>query len=421
MNSTLPRSTWTLCAFLITAASTMCRSQEWPRFRGPNGAGQSEVTDIPLSWTPDQCRWRVKLPGLGYSSPVVAGDRVFVTSANEEDGTRFIRCYSAAEGDLLWEKTYASTKYKKHRDCALANATPALDGERVFSTWVTPEQYLVLALDQKTGDELWRRDLGPYKFRHGYGSSPVVHGDMLIVPNDQEGGGKSSIIALDVATGEIRWQVERGAGRTAYAAPCLFTPEDGPAQLVLVSTSHGVSGHDPATGETLWEIELSTKQAVVASPVVVSGLVIASCGSGGVGTRQIAVRPGNPAKGTEAELAYELELNKDRPYVPTPVVNGDLLFVWGDKGVVTCLAGATGNVIWREELGEPFYGSPVLVGDRLYCASRKGTMFVLAAAKEPKQLAKFSLGEESNATPAIANGTMFVRTHSHLMAVGGDG
>ena len=400
-------------------ASSTALCQEWPRFRGPNGAGQSDAEGIPVTWTLEDCRWRVELPGIGYSSPVVNGDRVFITSANEEDGTRFIRCYNASDGKPVWEKTYPATKYRKHRDCALANATPALDGERLFSTWVTPDQYLVLALDQKTGDELWRRDLGAFKFRHGYGSSPMVHDGMLIVPNDQEGGGKSSLVALDVKTGEIRWQVERQSGRTAYATPCILSPKDGPAQLILVSTPHGVSGHDPATGKTHWEIELSTKLAVVASPMIASDSIIASCGTGGEGKRQIAVRPGDPGKGTQPQLAYELELARDRPYVPTPVVNGDLLLVWGDKGVVTCIDAPTGKTLWREELGEPFYGSPVRVGDRLYCISRKGTMFVVSAGREYKQLAKFSLDEPSHATPAIANGTMFVRTHSHLMAVGG--
>lgn len=406
-------------AFLGLSVPAVVHAQEWPRLRGPNGEGRAEATSIPLSWTPADCRWQVELPGIGYSSPVVNGNRVFLTSADEKTGDRYILCYDARTGDTVWERTLPSKPYKKNKDCALASATPALDRQRVFSTWATSDELLVVALDQGSGKEVWRRDLGPCKFIHGYGSSPAVIEGLLVVPNDQEKGGSSSVVALEPVTGETRWQVARESTRAAYSAPCLFAPTGGPAQILLASSAHGVSSHDPKTGKRNWEIEIEPKERVVASPVVASGLVIASAGSGGTGKKQVAVRPGNPATGAKPQLAYELK--GGLPYVPTPVAKDGLLFLIGDRGTAKCVKAPTGEVRWQEQLEGTFYGSPVLVGDRLYCASKEGNMFVLAAKPEFKLLAKFSLGEPSFATPAVANGVMFVRTHSRLMAVGAEG
>jgi len=415
----MTRSSGRFChlAFLLTALwSLTAAAQEWPRFRGPNGAGQSDATTVPLSWRLEECLWRVELPGVGYSSPVVHGERVFVTSANEADGTRTIRCHSATTGELAWEKTYPSATYKKHKDCALASATPALDQERLYTTWVTPQEYLVLALDQATGEEKWRRDLGPFKFMHGYGGSPIVFEGLVIVPDDQEKGGASSLVALAAATGALRWQVDRRTDRAAYSTPCLYQPAGSPAQLIVASSAEGISSLDPATGKVNWQVALTDSERVVFSPVVAGDLILAGCGSGGAGKRLIAVRPGDLAKETPGEEAYEVK--GGLPYVPTPIAHQGLLVLWGDSGVVSCLDAATGEDHWRERVEGTFYGSPVRVGERLYCVSRQGKMVVLAAAKEFKQLAEFDLGEPSFATPAVANGVMFLRTHSHLMAVG---
>jgi len=409
-----------LYALLVTIPLLVPRfadGQEWPRFRGPNGAGQAESRTVPVSWTPAECRWRVTLPGIGYSSPVINGKHVFVTCADEKKGTRFIRCYTLTDGKLVWNKTYPGSTYRKNKDCSYASSTPALDKTRVFTTWATPEEYLVLALDQATGRELWRRDLGPFKFVHGVGASPIVYRDLLIVPDDQERGGTSRLVALDTKTGAVRWQIPRKSSRTAYSTPCLLTSAGGPEQLIVASTPHGISSHNPLTGNEYWEIELDPKQRVVASPVIAAGLIVASAGSGGRGKRQIAVRPGNPKTGAPPTLAYELK--GGLPYVPTPLAANGLLFTWGDQGLVKCVDAATGKLYWQHRLGAAFYGSPVRVGNRLYCASRGGEMFVLAVAKEFRQLARFELGESSFSTPAVAHGMMVIRTRSHLFAVGG--
>lgn len=404
-----------LLCVLLTGCLQPAAGQEWTRFRGPNGSGQSEAATIPVRWTPGDYKWRVKLPGIGYSSPVVWGERIFITSALEEDATQIIRCLKTSDGSLIWKRRFASTTHPKHQFNCYASATPALDAERVYYVFATPQKHTVMALDQAKGRELWRRDLGPFVAEHGFGASPILCDGMLILANEQDGN--SSVVALDAATGEPRWKSPRRTEKAAYATPCTYRPEQGPAQLILNSWAHGISSLDPKSGKLNWDLPVF-RYRVVGSPMVAAGLIFGSCGTGGVGRQMIAVRPGNPETGEEAKVAYEI--TQSLPYVCTPVAYGDLLFAWFDRGVVTCLDAPTGKVHWRERIGGDYFSSPIRVRDRIYNTSRDGEMVVLAASKEYKLLARFSLEERTNATPAVSGGVMYLRTVSHLMAVGGE-
>ena len=239
-------------------------------------------------------------------------------------------------------------------------------------------------------------------------------GDMVILANEQDGN--SSVIALDRATGETRWRSDRRTEKAAYATPCVYQPDTGPAQLIVNSWAHGISSLDPATGKLNWE-QAVFKYRVVGSPAIAGGLVFGACGTGGVGRQMFAVRPGNAATGAEAEVAYELK--GSLPYVCTPVAYGDLLFSWFDRGVVTCLDAPSGKIHWQERVGGNYFSSPVRVADRIYCISREGEVVVLAAKKKFKELSRVDLKERSNSTPAVADGTMYLRTVSHLMSLGG--
>lgn len=387
---------------------------EWPRFRGPNGEGVAEADSIPTQWTPADYRWRVKLPGEGHSSPVVHGDRLFVTAGLPESGARVIRCLRVADGGLIWKQEFASSVHKMHAFNNYAVATPALDGRNVYLTWADPEHYVVVALDQQKGRELWRQDLGPFAAEHGFGASPAVFENLLIVPNDQDG--PSGVVALDCATGGVVWRTPRAGGRAAYSTPCLLGG-DGPPQLLMSSTASGLTSLDPRTGRVLWQLADVFDQRVVGSPMVAAGLVFAACGTGGSGTRLIAVRPGDAEGKRPPEIAYNVK--GSLPYVCTPVAHGPLVFLWYDQGVVTCLEAASGEVVWRERVGGKYFGSPVRVGDRLYCMSREGEMVVLAAERQYRLLARIDLGEPTHATPAVADGVMYLRTLTHLMALGG--
>jgi outer membrane protein assembly factor BamB len=389
-------------------------AQEWTRFRGPNGEGASEASTIPVQWTANDYRWRVELPGLGYSSPVLWGQRLFITAGLEQDATQIIQCRSAADGSLLWERRFLSTTHPKHQYNLYAASTPTVDADRVYLAFATPQKYDVIALDQATGRDAWRRDLGPFAGEHGFGTSPILFEGLLILANEQDA--ESSVVALDAKTGADRWTCPRRTQKTAYATPCIWRPDQGPPQLIADSWAHGVSSIDPRSGKPNWELPVF-RNRVVGSPMIAGGLIFAACGTGGIGRQMVAVRPGNPATGTQPKVAYEL--SGSLPYVCTPVALGNLLFSWFDRGVVTCLDAPTGKIRWRERIGGDYFSSPIRVRDRIYNASRDGEMIVLAAAEQYKLLARFSLGERTHSTPAVANGTMYLRTVSHLMAVGG--
>lgn len=405
--------------FVLVISCGLCGwpayGQQWTRFRGPNGCGNSDATTIPATWTDADYRWRVELAGSGHSSPVVWGDRVYVTAANSGAPARIVQCLRVSDGSEVWRKEFASTAFKQNGFNSYAAMTPPVDQQRLYLTWTTPDSYIVVALDRHNGTEVWRRDLGPFGGEHGSGASPVLFGDLLIVPNDQDG--KSFVIALDCATGETRWKTDRRSQKASYSTPCFFQPPGGKPQLILTSWAYGISSLDPVDGKSNWDLPVFEKRTV-GSPLVADGLIIAGCGEGGGGKRFVAVTPGEPSRGIEPKLAYEFQ--GSLPYVPVPVAYGKLIFLWSDSGVVTCCDLPTGQVRWRERVGGKYFSSPVRVADRLYCPSRDGEMVVLAAAPEYKLLAKVPLGEGSHATPAIADGIMYIRTFSHLMALGGN-
>jgi outer membrane protein assembly factor BamB len=401
------------CALLLLFAQPVA-GQQWNRFRGPNGSGQSDATTVPATWSTKDYHWRVKLPGIGHSSPVIWGNRIYVTSAIEKDATQIIRCLDTSDGGLIWKRQFESTTYKKNLFNSYAAATPAVDQDHVYLSWTTPQEYTLLALDQDNGRLVWRRNLGPYVAQHGSGASPILFEDMVIVPNEQIDN--SSAIAVDRMTGQTRWKTDLPVKIGGYATPCIYRPDDGPPQLILSGSEFGLISLDPRTGQKNWQIEVFPAR-VVGSPVIAAGLIFGNCGEGGGGKRLVAVRPGDPANGNQPELVYDH--TKSMPYVPTPVALGRLLFLFADSGVVTCLDAPTGEIHWQQRIGGNYFGSPVRVGDRIYCISRQGEMVVLAAADKYKLLARINLEEPSHSTPAIADGVMYLRTASHLMAVGG--
>ena len=398
--------------FLAPAAVAGEAEDGWTRYRGPNGQGVGKAEGLPVTWTDGDYLWKVELKGGGHSSPVVWGDRVFITSADQKTATRHIECFKASDGSHLWTKTYAGTPCKQNSLNAYAAPTPALDARRLYLTWATPQQFIVVAVTHD-GKEAWRRDLGPWQSQHGYCGSPVVFEDMVILANDQLG--PSSTVALDAATGAVRWQTKRESGKAAYSVPCIFRPPSGPPQLILTSTANGMTGLDPATGRVLWEVRDAMPERVVSCPVIADGLVFGTCGTGGKGRHVIAVRV--PADGqAKAEVAWTV--TDDAPYVPAGVVKDGLAFLWTENGAVSCIRTATGERVWSERLGGKFYASPILVGDRLYMVSTKGEVIILRAGEAFERLGQADLGEKSQATPAVAGGRMFLRTWSHLMALG---
>jgi outer membrane protein assembly factor BamB len=408
--------TLVLSCLLVEALAVCASGRQWDRFRGPNGSGTDAATTLPVRWTEKDYNWKVALPGVGHSSPVVWGERLFVTSAEEETGKRFVLCLRARDGERLWKRELPGERHGKHQDNSFASATPAVDERRVYISWGTPKEYLVVALDHD-GNEMWRTDLGPYQSGHGFGPSPIVVEDLLVVPNDQNG--RSALLALDRANGKVRWKVPRKS-QASYATPCVCQPRGGPAELIFTSYEHGITSIDPKTGQVNWEVDVFDKRHVetpIASPIVAGDLVLGTCGWLGVRQEIIAVRPQLDGGKLSAREVYRID--RGAPLCPTPLVHGELLFLWSDSGTVTCADVRTGEAHWRERVPGSYYASPVCAGGRLYGVSREGDVIVLAAAKRLQVLGRNSLGEGSHATPALADGRAYFRTFSHLICLGG--
>jgi outer membrane protein assembly factor BamB len=404
-------------AFLlgIVVLSGAAAAQEWTRFRGPNGSGQSEATTIPAAWAENDVLWKATLPGVGNSSPVLWGDRIFLTSADPQNGTRHVQCLSASDGKLIWKQDFPAKTHPIHLQNSLASSTPTVDGDHVYCAWATPEEFTLVALHHD-GTTAWRVNLGPFVSKHGFGTSPILDGDLLIITNDQDAD--SFLIAVDRATGATRWKVPRKVHEeqsASYAAPCLFRPKKGPAELIVCSWAHGITSLEPASGKTIWEAAVLERRPV-GSPIIVDGLILANCGEGSGNNSVVAIRPQEVPSQTP-QLVYKID-KTSAPYVPSLVAKGDLVFLWGDRGVVTCVDAPTGKIHWRERVGGNYSSSPIRVNDHVFCISTDGDVVCLAASDHYEPLGKSSLGEGSRATPAVAGGRMFLRTDSHLVAVG---
>jgi len=403
-----------LFTVVILTTSATLNAQEWARFRGTNGQGIGKGK-FPAEFSAKDYNWKVKLPGIGHSSPVVWSDKIFLLSADTETARRYVLCHSTKTGQQLWKREYKSSPHHLHARSSYASCTPAVDADHVYLAWSTPEKTSLLALDHD-GKDVWELDLGRWVSQHGFGTSPLLYKDMVIISNSQqeqelkEGKtpGKSFVMAFDRATGKERWRTSRKSVRVCYPVPMIMKKEGQPDELICYNTGNGFYSLNPLNGDLNWELAPFAMRTV-ASPIIAGGLILGSTGSGGGGNYLVAIRPND-------KVVYKID--KQAPYVPTPVAKGDIVFVWYDKGIVTCIDAKDGKIHWRERVGGGFSGSPVLVDDKVYCINEAGTVIVLAASTKYKLLAKNDLGEDSRSTPAISDGRMYLRTYSHLISIG---
>ena len=408
------RSKW--CGVCLMAFVILCgaaRGQEWTRFRGPDGTGIGKGKSIPVSFAKTDYLWKVKLAGPGHSSPVLWGDRIFLTCSHGAQEQREVVCLDARSGKMLWSTKMPFTPYRHNRQNSFAASTPAVDAERVYVNWISGEQFVALALDH-AGNTLWRREMGEFKAIHGAGASPIALGGLMIVGNDNK---QTSFLAgLDGKTGDTIWQIKRNSKMTSYITPAVYHPKDSSPEVVFVNEANGITGIDPVNGEMKWESDKLFTLKSVASPVVAGGVIFATAGAGGAGRQSAAVRPGDRLASRDSTVAWKLD--RDLPYVPTPIAIDEHLYILSDLGVMTCVVAATGESVWQEDLDARFYASPVCVNGRVYLVTRSGEMVVLEAGPEYKLLAKNTLPEKTDATPAIANGCMYIRTLNHLICIG---
>lgn len=403
-----------LVALFFAAPSV---GQEWTRFRGPNGSGVSAATSVPVEWTDDDYNWVLPLPGEGHSSPVVWGERLFLTSSDLDLGQRWVICVDTRRGEIAWKKSFPFQRHPKHGNNSFATNTPAVDVNHVYVLWQSKDDSTLVALDHD-GNEAWRHSLGIFKCGHGPGVSPIVYEDMVIVANDQDG--PSSLLAVDRHTGKPRWNVPRKSRRASYATPCIFTPKNRPPEIIFADMHHGITAVDPGSGKVNWEISVfgTFKQRAIASPLVTDDLVIGLSGFTTAEKNLVAVKPEPNGEGVAVKEMYRI--SKTVPHLPTPLIYDGRMFLWTDRGgIVTCVEAATGKQVWQKRIGGDFSASPVCVNGKIYCANDDGVVYVIAASDKFELLARNELGHPTRATPAIAGGAMYFRTYSHVFSLGG--
>ncbi len=410
----LPRLALTLGVLLAAVASASAAN--WPRFRGPNGTGVAADKGVPVKWGAGDVLWKVELPGVGHSSPVVWGDRLFLQTSGAKGDGRALVCLDASTGKQLWSRAAPGATARKHPFNSLASSTPATDGERVYVVFWDGRDVSLSACDLK-GEPLWKRDLGRYISQHGPGMSPVIHAGKVFVNNDQDGS--AALLAFDARTGEPAWKAQRKAFRACYSTPIVRQKAGGGDELVVASTA-GLTAYDPQTGAENWAYEWTftgMPLRTVGSPLEAAGLIFVASGDGSGARHFIAVEP--PAKsGERPKLAWS-SVDRSFPYVPTLVARDGYIYLIDDNGRFLCHDARTGDEAWKTPpMRIRFFASPVLIDGKVYAPSEKGDVYVFEASPKYQLLAKNSLGEEVFASPAVANGRLYVRGKQHLFCIG---
>jgi outer membrane protein assembly factor BamB len=403
-----------LCAAL--ALLPALAADNWPRFRGPNGAGTSADKDIPVQWTAADVLWKVSLPGRGNSSPVVWDDKIFVQSASADGKERFLLCLGLADGKTLWSKSLSGSRGVIHKKNTLASSTPATDGERVYALFWDGAAIALHAFDMK-GNPVWQYDLGAFKSQHGNGASPIVHGGKVFLNNDQDG--RAELVALEAKTGTLAWKAERDPERACYSTPFLREKADKSSELVVASTG-GLTGYDPQTGAVNWNWVwhfTGKRLRTVGSPISTEGLVLAQAGDGDGSRHTVAVKLGGKGELGREALAWE-STRGAMAYVPCMLALGEYVYRVNDKGEAACLVAATGKEVWSEPLGGNVSSSPVLIDGKVYAVTENGDVSVFRAAPKFELLGKSTLGEAVMATPAVSRGRLLIRGSEHLYCVG---
>jgi outer membrane protein assembly factor BamB len=413
LRSSLP---WPIVISCLIVSPVPTFGDPWPRFRGPNGSGISADRDVPIEWTAKQgILWKTPILGVGNSSPVVWGDRIFLQSATTDGKERLLLCLSTADGSVRWKQVVEGGRARMHPRNTLASSTPATDGRRVYAIVWDGKEVSAHAYDLE-GTPVWSADLGGFVSQHGAGMSPIVIGDKVIVANDQDGS--STLVALEANSGKVAWQCPRKLFRACYSTPFALERSEEPPQLIAASTA-GITSYDPGTGKENWNWKWTFSGMplrTVASPLYHDGMVFANSGDGSGARHAVAIgAPANRAAGNH-EIVWEKQ--RGFPYVPTMLAWGEHLFYVNDDGIASCLVAKSGEPVWTERLGGKVSASPILIDGKIYVANEDGTTYVFPASPRFELLAKSPLGETVIATPAVSDGRLYIRGKEHLFCIG---
>jgi outer membrane protein assembly factor BamB len=440
----LPKMRRSALIILIAASLSMAYAENWPGWRGPGSLGISTAKGIAIQWDLSKnVKWKAEVPGLGHSSPIVWGNRIFVTTAVSSDpkednwqkgffsGERKpdaaeisweVLCFDRDTGRRLWERTAIRRKpvSARHTKNSYATPTPVTDGTYVIAFFGDQGMYCY----DFQGKLIWSRNLGNFTIRNGWGlaSSPVLYKSFVIQTCDQETGG-SFIIAMDKKTGKTAWQTGRDE-LSSWSSPYLYLLGSRPE--LVINATRAIRSYDPENGKLLWECRGPATSITAPTATSSNGLIFVSSGFIRDEVRPVtAFHPGATGdvtlkEGETKSAAIAWRQLTAAPYIPSPTAYGDYLFVLLDQGFIACYEAKTGKEVYgrkRIDTGANFSASPVVVEGRLYCVSEDGDVYVIKAGAEYVLLAKNSIGEAVMASPAVSDGKMFIRALKHLYCI----
>lgn len=417
------------CALILLTGLAVAPGADWPGFRGPTGQGVSTEHALPLHWNAgSNVVWKTPIPGTGWSSPVVSGGRVFLTTTIENGTKCHVLCLDQEKGTVLWDRrAFEQVPRRKESKNSYATPTPVTDGERVYVVFGDGS---MAALRCRDGSLAWTNCEVQFYSRHGLGASPILHGGLVIMPFDgsnpvtaagsypnntaEERLGwqipweKSFLAALDAKTGRRVWTGWRGKSRIAHVTPLIFR-DDGRDRLLSVA-GDVVQEFNPRTGERLWSVYCQG-EGVVPMPVIGGGMAFTASGFEKTTLRAIRVTGGKAP-----EIVWEQK--KGVPTQSSLVYVKPHVFAVTDGGIATCYAEATGEIVWQERLGGNFSPSPVAAEGRIYFLNEAGETTVIEAGATFRVLARNPLGEKCQASMAVAGGRLFLRTEKNLFCIG---
>ncbi|MHB1034585.1 MAG: outer membrane protein assembly factor BamB family protein [Pirellulales bacterium] len=412
----------TSCFVLVLAAfGASLHGEDWTGFRGPTGQGISTETDLPVQWNAtENIAWKTEIPGLGWSSPVVLGTRVFLTTATENNESFRVLCLDRTTGKITWNKeVFRQTLTRKEAKNSYATPTPVTDGTRLYV--VSFNGYMAaLTLD---GQTVWANCDYRFYSQHGMGVSPILYKDLLIVPFDHSSEGddktvgwkipwdKAFILALDKNTGKVRWKATRGLSRIAHVTPAIFHGKD--QDQLISGAGNVVQGFNLATGERNWTV-FSQGEGVVPSIVIGDGLVYSASGFEQPTIR--AIRPDGKGDVTKTHIAWEQ--TKGVSTVPSFLYLKPYLFTVNESGIAMCLEGDSGKIVWQSRLGGNHAASPVYADGKLYFLSEGGETTVIEAKPEFKIVARNTINERCQASLGVSGGQLFLRSEKNLYCIG---
>jgi hypothetical protein len=398
--------------FLLWIINTMtvAQAQNWPCWRGPNGDGTSIETNLPTRWdTITNVVWKIAVPGIGYSSPIVWKDKLFMTTALLEKQEKVLLCYDCKNGKLLWQKTVLKTMFEnKHDNNSYASGTPATDGIHVYVSFLDGKDVVVAAYDF-SGKQVWLQRPGTFSSHHGYSCSPVLFEDKVIINGDSQGD--SFVAALSKTNGHIIWKVSHDRPAHSFSTP-IFRRMAGKMQMIFCGNKE-IASYNPNDGSRYWFVN-GPSEDFCSSPVYNEkhGLVLVS--SAWPLRNLVAIKPDGQGDVTESHVVWQSR--EGAYYVPSPISTDEYLFTTMTTGRVHCMEVATGKILWIEDLGMQ-YSSPVLANGLVYMPNDDGVITVIKPGTKFEYIAKNSIGERMYSSPAISNGKIYLRGYQHLFCI----